>query len=471
MSTFMSARIRFLPAFRLSLRTFPSASFSSTHRPSQSAHKSNFDLDTSSKLDDSFLLFSKPDSLKPENSTSSDKQSVEPPLNPETVVDELLNVKEKASSRLFVRRFAAAIQDEDISESVKRVADESTSFVKKQLLRERLLEAQEAIQYRETMKYTKENLSKIVNTFNAPIRYAFAYGSAVYPQASYAAKRPMVDLIFVVSHPEHWHSINMAQNPSHYSFLKYFGSGAVSLVQQKLGAGVYYNPYVTINGTLLKYGVVSVDTLTSDLLEWDSLYLAGRMHKPTLTLNSDKFINLCAQVNLTNALRIALLMLPKNFTELELFKQIVSISYIGDRRFSFGGENPRKIDNIVQAQINVLRDLYSSSIEGMPNLQYIGVNFLQQDMDVATRAMLFNKLPKKPYNNIKQLFKTKLNLAPSTKSSEMFVANENIPDITRLAIKSIVSWPSISQSAKGLLTAGLSNSLKYVSEKKQKSRM
>ena len=76
----------------------------------------------------------------------------------------------------------------------------------------------------------------------------------------------------------------MHQYPEHYSFLRRFGSGLVSRVQDDWGAGVYFNPYITVNGTMIKYGVVNLDTLQKDLSQWDTLYLAGRLHKPVKIL-------------------------------------------------------------------------------------------------------------------------------------------------------------------------------------------
>lgn len=61
-------------------------------------------------------------------------------------------------------------------------------------------------------------------------------------------KKPMVDFIFGVSHPGHWHALNIQQNPHHYSSVRWLGSGAVTLLQEKIGAGVYFNPYVQVNG-------------------------------------------------------------------------------------------------------------------------------------------------------------------------------------------------------------------------------
>lgn len=97
----------------------------------------------------------------------------------------------------------------------------------------------------------KEWLRSLLWQFRAPVRYAFAYGSGVFSQGvGGAGKKPMIDLMFGVTYTQHWHSLNLSQHRDHYSFLGAFGSGAISYVQDNLGAGVYFNPYVEINGTV-----------------------------------------------------------------------------------------------------------------------------------------------------------------------------------------------------------------------------
>lgn len=97
----------------------------------------------------------------------------------------------------------------------------------------------------------KEWLRSLLWQFRAPVRYAFAYGSGVFSQGTRAVvKKPMVDLMFGVTYTQHWHSLNLGQHRDHYSSLGALGSGAVSYVQDNMGAGVYFNPYVEINGTV-----------------------------------------------------------------------------------------------------------------------------------------------------------------------------------------------------------------------------
>lgn len=97
---------------------------------------------------------------------------------------------------------------------------------------------------------TRFLLENIVAQFDAPIRYAFAYGSGVFEQDGYLSDTPdrrMLDFMFAVSHPNHWHSINLARNPSHYALhARLFGSDFISRMQD-LGPGVWFNPYVTVN--------------------------------------------------------------------------------------------------------------------------------------------------------------------------------------------------------------------------------
>lgn len=61
---------------------------------------------------------------------------------------------------------------------------------------------------------------------------------------------PLLDFIFAVSHPSHWHAINMQQNPHHYSLpMRMLGSDSVAWMQENgLGAGVWFNIGVEVNG-------------------------------------------------------------------------------------------------------------------------------------------------------------------------------------------------------------------------------
>ncbi|KAG8773526.1 Mitochondrial translocator assembly and maintenance protein 41 [Serendipita sp. 405] len=97
---------------------------------------------------------------------------------------------------------------------------------------------------------TRALLEEIVATFKSPIRYAFAYGSGVFEQEGSSLvkdKKPMLDFIFAVSHPEHWHSINLAQNPSHYALhARVLGSDFVGRVQNWGPAAVWFNPFVPV---------------------------------------------------------------------------------------------------------------------------------------------------------------------------------------------------------------------------------
>ena len=72
-----------------------------------------------------------------------------------------------------------------------------------------------------------------------------------------------------------------------------------------------------------------MDRLFRDLTEWETLYLAGRLHKPVRILRDDARINLASRKNLRSAVRTALLLLPNQFTEEELFHTIAGLSYRG----------------------------------------------------------------------------------------------------------------------------------------------
>ncbi|KAI1172579.1 mitochondrial matrix Mmp37 [Nemania sp. FL0916] len=377
----------------------------------------------------------------------------------------------------------------------------------------------------------KEVLRQLLWKFRAPIRYAFAYGSGVFPQSSGGTAseaeikqvhpRPppavqkaqngspkMIDFIFGVSHTQHWHSLNLSQHRDHYSALGSLGSAAVSYVQDKWGAGVYFNPYVTVEGIQIKYGVVNIDTLCRDLSEWDSLYLAGRLHKPVKILRDDPRVRLSNQINLLSALRTALLLLPPTFTEQELYATVAGISYLGDPRMSLPTENPKKVSNIVNHNMMNFRRLYAPLIESLPNVTFNDpsckdadwvnntdtVMKLEQDMDPVKRGNMVRRLPKAFRSKLYFEYQKKFQI-PQLEFNKMMEESKNentgsfkrqqggrfeqriaqqnpeeLQDTIRSVIKKTISWPSASQSVKSFVTAGFSRGFRYVGEKISKYR-
>ncbi|CAG8448888.1 9803_t:CDS:10 [Diversispora eburnea] len=285
---------------------------------------------------------------------------------------------------------------------------------------------------------SNEKLKKILHNFNAPIRYAFAYGSGVFSQKGYDEK-PMVDFIFAVSYPQHWHSLNLKQNKNHYSFIRSLGSRAISSLQENVGASVYFNPYVQMD----------------DMIK---------------ILRDDARVRLAQQVNLSNSLRTALLLLPKDFTEEQLYLTIAAISFKGDFR-KFVGENPNKIKNVVSTQINNFNLLYSSLINALPNVTFIDDNNLQQDDSPKARAQMIQKLPRILKNKIQEEYKmAMIRKGISFPSDEKEIikniaSSEDYSKYIETGLGEIIFWPAITQSLKGILTAGMFKSGKYISSK------
>ncbi|KAF2866872.1 mitochondrial import protein-like protein mmp37 [Massariosphaeria phaeospora] len=383
-------------------------------------------------------------------------------------------------------------------------------------------------QLMETNEEFKRALRDILRKF-PHISYAFAYGSGVFPQSDAATSRitssphtnppeailkwqkgggKMIDFVFTTKFSQHFHSLNLRKHRDHYSFLGSFGSGIVSHVQDAYGAGAYFNPYITVNGTMIKYGVVNLPTLHRDLTDWDTLYFAGRLHKPVKILFEEPNIRVANQRNLLSAVRCALLLLPSEFTEKQLFSTIAGLSYQGDPRMDYGSENPKKIHNIVTHQIRNFRQLYHDLIMSLPNISYNDdhalsrkdwmedVNLdlkLTQDMDPERRGNIVRRLPKSFREKVYFLYQRKFGI-PGRECQEMLVesrdeddqgslkkpvgnafdrriaAEDDLPQMVTRAINQTVKWPSTAQSVKALLTAGPIRSWRYLQEKREKGR-
>lgn len=269
----------------------------------------------------------------------------------------------------------------------------------------------------------------------------------------------MLDLLFVHPDPLAFHLSQLSiPNSSHYASLRHFKSwpGVLNAVQE-YGAGVWYNTLVKLPFTLpnqtndqsssavtsppmqssrmVKYGVISTKRLKQDLEQWDSLYIAGRMHKPMHLLTCSSSVSSAASSNLRSALRTALLLLdsqtpdaeaaavtalhsrastklphpspyllsdPSTSTSLmrfslfSLFSRLVSLSYAGDIRMGLA-ENPHKVASIVHGSWNSIIPLYRKAmIEVLGEESRSAMrpdDVVEVYLDADHRAQLFAQLP------------------------------------------------------------------------------
>nr|XP_046194775.1 phosphatidate cytidylyltransferase, mitochondrial [Oncorhynchus gorbuscha] len=314
---------------------------------------------------------------------------------------------------------------------------------------------------------------RILSQFPQDISLAFAYGSGVFKQNGTSQGqmgKNMLDFVFAVDDPVTWHTMNLMQNRKHYSVLKFLGPRKISRIQEEHGAGVYYNTLVPVDGRIMKYGVISTDSLIDDLLHWKTMYIAGRLHKPVKILVQGENGKMRAALvgNLKSAVTASFLMLPESFSEEDLLLQIAGLSYAGDFRMVIG-EDRSKVANIVKENVQHFRILYNNILQECPQVVYKPQQGkLEVDKSPEGQFVQLMALPRTLQQRITRL------VDPPGKNrdvEEILLQVAQDPDcgsVVQQGISSIVKSSSITQTAKGIATAGLLKSLSYSTKKLQK---
>lgn len=308
-----------------------------------------------------------------------------------------------------------------------------------------------------------------------PSRFAFAYGSAIFPQAG--VKHPehrMIDLIVAVDDPEAWHADNILQNRPHYSVpMATLGPNVITATQRSsFGARVYYNTILPspASARSFKYGVVSTRDLEHDLRHWESLYVSGRMQKPIRVLSDSappRGLAVAIQNNLDSAAAAALLSLPERFREHDLYNAVAALSYTGDVRMSLAVEVRSKVSDIVRANIDRFRALYAPRAckTGIAHGRADGV--WSREVEAGGQARLLGRLPR----HIREKVRRRLGLREAEGEVDALAAVDSalLGKAVVGAVATVVARSSIRQSLKGLVTAGFGTSARYVAKKLSKS--
>lgn len=207
------------------------------------------------------------------------------------------------------------------------------------------------------------------------------------------------------------------------------------------------------------------------MLDWSTLYVSGRMHKPIRILIPPTKTELCSamQINLENAIHAALLLLPETFSEEELYEQIAALSYDGDFRMKFG-EDKNKITNIVKPNMAYFRKLYEQILLKEEHVKWsIKQGVLEQYPNQVSQFHHLNLLPKTVQSNLLACMHRRPGKYPDLEEIIRQLAfDSNCADYVRQSIAEIVKESSRSQSIKGIFTAGIVKSVLYSSRKVQK---
>lgn len=192
------------------------------------------------------------------------------------------------------------------------------------------------------------------------------------------------------------------------------------------------------------------------------------MHKPLRIIKDDARVRLTQQVNLTSAVRAALLTLPDQFSETQLFETIAAISYTGDPRMILPAENRGKVGNIVRKQGPQFKELYQRLVVGLPGTHWpTHQSEIQQDTSARARSFHLRKLPHNLLTRVQRRF------AERGVSEELAREDENaywmrlaadeevLKRVVREEMSGIVRGPATVQTIKGIVTAGIGKSFKY----------
>jgi translocator assembly and maintenance protein 41 len=143
------------------------------------------------------------------------------------------------------------------------------------------------------------------------------------------------------------------------------------------------------------------------------------MHKPLRIIKDDARVRLTQQVNLTSAVRAALLTLPEEFSETQLFERIAGISYSGDPRMILPAENRGKVGNIVRKQNPQFKELYYRLVVGLPGVHWPEhSSVIQQDVSASARSAHLRKLPSNLLMGVKNSYSRRSSLDPELQADE-----------------------------------------------------
>jgi len=194
----------------------------------------------------------------------------------------------------------------------------------------------------------------------------------------------------------------------------------------------------------------------------------------TGTVPDDMGLEKALRMNLDYAMRVALILLHcggnEVFTMKELFMTIAGLSYCGDNRKQFYGEDANKCEKIVNGSYDAFIELYQEFVD-----QYIeplesdnnatvcfGIDGVRVDYKIKEDINIERLCDDLPGNLVKEMVEFDCEIMDNLGDGE------RVYKCINHALCVIVSSSSWIQTLKGVLSAGLGNSVWYMLRKMNK---
>lgn len=286
-----------------------------------------------------------------------------------------------------------------------------------------------------------------------PVIDIIGYGSAVKVQNGYKSDiKKQIDIIATVDDSLTWHKQNRKENPKEYNRL------AMHLLRPilHLGTDISYVSNIPYDNNYFKIGVIDRFDFLYDLENWSNFYMAGRTQKPVMIVEGNQEIKNAIMKNRTNALITSLILnSDKVIDEKILFETLCSLSYLGDIRMSLKFENPNKVVNIVNAELDEFKNIYSELNEDL--------YYTSKGIVVPNTEKLLEEVRSLPTDLVNNLTKKNIN-----------IDNLTLEDLKKLReyiikyLRSINFKSSIAQPIKSASINNTQSSMIYLKEKRKK---
>ncbi len=301
-------------------------------------------------------------------------------------------------------------------------------------------------------KGIKETIEEFMET-KPPVIDIIGYGSAVKIQNGYKNDtKKQIDIIATVSDSLSWHKQNKKENSSEYNRL------AMCLLRPilHLGTDISYVSNIPYDDNFFKVGVIDRFDFLYDLENWSNFYMAGRTQKPIMIVSGDEKLQNAITKNRTSALITSLILnSDKIIDEKILFETLCSLSYLGDIRMALKFENPNKVGNIVNAELDEFKITYS---ELNNDLYYTSNGII-----IPNTEKLLEEVRDLPSSLVNYLIKKNIDIENLTL--------EDLKKLKEYIIKYIKGTNFSSSIAQPLKSASLNNtksSFIYLKEKRKK---